>query len=181
MAEDARTRYTKMMIKNSFIQLIQKKPFAKITLKEVCSLAGINHSTFYRYYKDIFDWKEQLEAQCRERTMEIIQSSNLTNIRDILIAQLKDFQADRDLYSMMLSPNFGSTVIQQSYALCIDRAESQLRELLLSNPQGQQKWDCYYTVCGAVGVIECWVRDGMSQPPEEVVDYILGHIFATFR
>jgi len=45
MAEDARTRYTKMMIKNSFIQLVQEKPFAKITLKEVCSLAGINHST----------------------------------------------------------------------------------------------------------------------------------------
>ena len=181
MSEDARVRYTKMMIQNSFIQLVREKPFSKIKLKEVCELAGINHSTFYRYYKDIFDWKEQLEAACRERTLMIIENGSLTNIRDILIAQLQDFLSAKELYSMMTSDNFESTIIQQSYALCISKAESALKEVILSNPQGKEKWDCYYTVHGAIGVMECWIKDGMIQPPEEVADYMLSHTLSNFK
>lgn len=42
MALDARVRYTKMMIRNRFVQLLEHKAFHEITLKEVCELAGIN-------------------------------------------------------------------------------------------------------------------------------------------
>lgn len=181
MAQDARVRYTKMMIRNSFVSLVKEKPFSKITLKEVCGLAGINHSTFYRYYKDIFDWKEQFETSCRERMQTIIAESNLTNIRDILTVQLEDFLENREIYTMMSSGNFESSIMQQLCALSIDNAETQLKNVLLANPQGAKKWDCYYAVHGTEGVIECWVNDGMVQPIEEVVDYIVMKLTNNFN
>lgn len=178
MAEDARVRYTKMMIQNSFMQLVKEKPFGKIKLKEVCALAGINHSTFYRYYKDIYDWKEQIEASCLERTTLIVNRSSATNIRDLLVEQLYDFQSSKELYAMLVSENFGSTVILQAYAICLEHAESVLKDTISSNPQGTKKWDCYYMICGTAGILECWVRDGMTEPPEVVADYIVKHIYA---
>ena len=39
--------------------LVKEKPFHSITLKEVCERAEINRSTFYKHYKDTYDWKEQ--------------------------------------------------------------------------------------------------------------------------
>ncbi len=41
MSLDARSRYTKMVITNSFIKLLNTKPFYRIKLKDVCDLAEI--------------------------------------------------------------------------------------------------------------------------------------------
>lgn len=61
---DPRKRYTLTVIKNAAIDLLQEKTFNKITVGEVCSVAGINRSTFYRYFSDVFQLKEELENDC---------------------------------------------------------------------------------------------------------------------
>ena len=63
MGYDARVRYTKRIIQESIIKLIQEKPFHRINLTEVCRIAEINRTTFYKYYHDIYDWKEQFEQE----------------------------------------------------------------------------------------------------------------------
>lgn len=50
MKSDARVRYTKMVIKNSFVKLLAKKPLEKVTVKETCELSEINRATFYKHY-----------------------------------------------------------------------------------------------------------------------------------
>jgi len=52
---DRRTRYTKKTIKDSFLQLLAKKPFGSITVTEVCRLSEINRGTFYLHYYDLDD------------------------------------------------------------------------------------------------------------------------------
>ena len=52
---DRRTRYTKKTIKDSFLQLLAKKPFGSITVMEVCRLSEINRGTFYLHYYDLDD------------------------------------------------------------------------------------------------------------------------------
>ena len=44
--QDARVRYTKMVVKSSLLELMQTKPVAKITVTEICEKAGINRATF---------------------------------------------------------------------------------------------------------------------------------------
>ena len=46
MGSDARSRYSQMVIKNSFVELLKKKPINKITVKEVSDMAGIHRATF---------------------------------------------------------------------------------------------------------------------------------------
>ena len=52
---DRRTKYTKNIIKETFINLLEKKELNKITVSEICKIADINRSTFYRYYLDVYD------------------------------------------------------------------------------------------------------------------------------
>ena len=47
---DARVRYTRRVIKESFLALLHEKPINKITVKEVCEAAEINRATFYSHY-----------------------------------------------------------------------------------------------------------------------------------
>ena len=52
---DRRTRYTRSVIRQSLLTLMQQKPFAKITVTEICRLAEINRGTFYLHYYDLED------------------------------------------------------------------------------------------------------------------------------
>ena len=53
--EDRRTAYSKKVIRESLLELMQEKPLNKITVREICEKADVNRSTFYVYYMDIFD------------------------------------------------------------------------------------------------------------------------------
>jgi DNA-directed RNA polymerase specialized sigma24 family protein len=48
--EDRRIRYTKQVIKDTLLQLLEKNHFAKITVTELCRRAEINRGTFYLHY-----------------------------------------------------------------------------------------------------------------------------------
>lgn len=60
---DIRMEKTEKAIKNAFMELRSKKPLEKITVKELCSLACINKSTFYAHYEDIYALSDTLETE----------------------------------------------------------------------------------------------------------------------
>ena len=53
MQESRRVRMTKRMMKDSLLELMEKMPLSKITIKDVCDNADVNRTTFYVYYESI--------------------------------------------------------------------------------------------------------------------------------
>lgn len=47
--------FTEKAITDTFIKLLNKKPLDKITIKDLVDECGINRSTFYYYFDDIYD------------------------------------------------------------------------------------------------------------------------------
>ena len=58
---DFRVRLTRKMLIEAFLQLRRQKPLRKITVSELCSLAGVGRGTFYAHFTDIYDFNEKLE------------------------------------------------------------------------------------------------------------------------
>ncbi len=54
-AEDRRTKYTRKAIRDAFVELLNTKPYSKISVTEICRLAEINRGTFYIHYYDVDD------------------------------------------------------------------------------------------------------------------------------
>lgn len=50
---DRRTVYTINEIQQAFLRLLQDKPFAKLTVAELCREAAITRSTFYLHYQNL--------------------------------------------------------------------------------------------------------------------------------
>ncbi|MCF6515430.1 TetR family transcriptional regulator [Lactobacillus sp. S2-2] len=50
-----------MQLEDSFIALLQQKPFNKISITEICKLAKVNRSTFYANFIDIYDLIEKIQ------------------------------------------------------------------------------------------------------------------------
>lgn len=93
---DLRIKKTEQAVKNAFIELRAKKPLEKITVKELCSLALINKSTFYSHYEDIYALSEAIE---QETVASIIESIGL----------LEDYTPEKsDIYTRELCLAFMS-------------------------------------------------------------------------
>ncbi len=60
---DIRTEKTRRSIYNAFICIRSRKPLEKLTVKELCEKAQINKSTFYVYYRDVYDLSDKIESE----------------------------------------------------------------------------------------------------------------------
>lgn len=66
-AIDGRVRYTKMVIRQSFLFLLKEQPIEKITVADICRLAEINRATFYRHYENQYGVLYELENELLEQ------------------------------------------------------------------------------------------------------------------
>lgn len=176
MSLDARVRYTKAVIQNSFMALLKVKPFSRITLKEVCELAKIKHSTFYRHYKDIFDWKEQLEASIMENLENCLNDFDTSDMKSILISQLQYYQCKKDLFTVIASENFESTLVEKLFNKMFNHAEVKTRKLHPNDSDARLRWNYCFIICGVAGIIRSWAVAGMLESPEDVAAYIMEHL-----
>ena len=55
MQEDKRVLKTKKNLKQTLIKMLAKKPFEKISVKEICEVSQTSRITFYAHYKDKYD------------------------------------------------------------------------------------------------------------------------------
>lgn len=54
---------TQKAIHNAFIKLYEEKPYDKINIKELCATASVARTTFYSYYANISDLKNEIENE----------------------------------------------------------------------------------------------------------------------
>lgn len=47
---DTRVQYTKKVLREAVLKLLQEKSIDKVTVKEICETAGLNRGTFYLHY-----------------------------------------------------------------------------------------------------------------------------------
>ncbi len=71
---DQRVRLTKMIIKKTFVEILQKKPLKKVTVREICDLASINRGTFYNHYVDAFDLMEQMITELLTAARDVLKN-----------------------------------------------------------------------------------------------------------
>ena len=69
--EDRRTKYTRQVIKDTFLKLLEKKAYPKITVTEICKLAEINRGTFDLHYYDMDDVLDDILTEMLEDTKSV--------------------------------------------------------------------------------------------------------------
>lgn len=72
---DRRTVYTRNVIKDAFKELLHKRKWNKITVKEICERAEIGRATFYLHYLDIRDVFEDILDDVLDEQMQVFQSA----------------------------------------------------------------------------------------------------------
>lgn len=61
---------TALLMNQALVELLNKKDFEYITVKEICAKAGVNRSTFYLHYETINDLLEECLENINKRFLE---------------------------------------------------------------------------------------------------------------
>ena len=69
-----RTERTKADLKEAFWRLYAEKPLEKITVGEVCRLAGYNRGTLYLHFHDLYDVLQSIEDELLAGMLECAES-----------------------------------------------------------------------------------------------------------
>ncbi len=66
---------TKRMVQEGLVRLLKKKPLEKVNITELCQEAGINRTTFYRYYELPRDVLTEMKLDFFEEAFDHYQKS----------------------------------------------------------------------------------------------------------
>jgi AcrR family transcriptional regulator len=173
---DRRVKYTKMVIKNSFIALAGQKAISKITIKEICQDADINRATFYAHYTDQYDLLRQIENDFLEdinRHLEAT-SNNCTEGESVkMLTRIIEYVKENAEVCAVLISDKGDLRFQQQIMMITQK--QLVFELKPANKLSKEDAEYLYifVAVGSVGIIQKWLADGMKKPAEELAEMII--------
>ena len=171
---DRRVKYTKMVIKDSFVKLLKQKPLAKITIKELCEDADINRATFYAHYTDQYDLLSQIENELVDDINQYLNSYNFKGglLKSVqMLEKIFEYIKDNsELIDLLLNSN-GDIKFQQEIIKII--GQQHFLSMNTIQPEDTAEYVFYFSVHGCMGIIQKWLKDGMKKTPKEMAELIL--------
>ncbi len=100
-----RVRMTKMLLKQSLIELMREKSIHEISIKDICAGADINRSTFYRHYNTQYELYDDVLDDISSDISEIYtRCAGEDYTTQLFLAEvLKYIESHRDTFLVILS------------------------------------------------------------------------------
>lgn len=177
--ESQRTRLTKRLLKESLIDLLSQKTIYNISVKELCSRAELNRSTFYKYYENIFDVLADVEYNVvleSEKCMSKIEDSNINTIYKPISVFLDYVKENKDTYLVLLTNRASSNFSINIFRKIIDFLKSQV-DLADINSIENDEYIYTYIVAGSSSIIINWINSNFDKSSEDVAKIICSCAF----
>ena len=170
-------RYTKMVLRDSLMELMKTHSILSITIKDICELADISRSTFYAHYRDQYDLLRKIEEETlayfedmlnkyrdiksREETRRMVEEmltyiANNSNSIQVLLSE----NGDIDFQKKMFQHFTGHTQIKR----------------YISEKQKDDELKNYFSVFmvhGSIGMVQHWLKNDPSMPVPKLARMLL--------
>lgn len=169
----------------AFLELIEKKDFAYITVKEICEKAGVNRSTFYLHYETVGDLLVESAQHIIDHFVE-----SMPHDTSEFIEKLHDRPLD-ELY--LITPEYLTpyltyikkhqrifrATVEHASVLGMNDAYSQLNHYVLvpilnryQVPPKDQKYMIPFFINGLMAIINEWLKDDCKDSIEYIISII---------
>lgn len=151
-------------IENAFISLLQTRELNEITVSDICKLCGLNRSTFYANYVDIYDLADKIRIHLEEEVSRLYQEEADQKI--ISNDFLKLFRHIRD------NQLFYLTYFKLGYD---SQHQVFLHDISLYHQYFNDRYIDYHIAffkSGFNALVKMWLAGGCRETPEEMNEII---------
>jgi AcrR family transcriptional regulator len=168
---DRRVKYTKMVLRESLLELLQEKPINRISVTELCQNADVNRGTFYAHYSEPYDLLRQIEDELYEDIRNCFDGSAEKSMERTNLDLLMIINRNRELCRVILSENASSNFISRIYDIGSEyfrrRWSGSIEKMDMP-----EEYLYHYIATGNIEIIRMWLMNDDSRSPENIAAII---------
>lgn len=176
---------TKHFLKKAFIEIVHKKGFSAVTVKDIVDFAQYNRTTFYVYYQNIDNLVEELMEEMFEaiqyNSMSKYESNSRVKVQELTTQSfelLYYIYDHRDYFTLLLLedtlPRIHQQIPEAIFNLLKDKFDIHYGVSVVDD-HSQKRYMAY----GTAGLILDWIAQDFDATPGEMTER-LNRIFNTF-
>lgn len=169
-------QYTKNMIQEKFIKMLNERPLNKITVKEIAKECEINRNTFYYYYSDVYALLSEI-FQTELQTVIDEYSDTLSWEESFIVAAkfaLENKRAIYHVYNSMRREDVVNYIYNVSYNV-MSRYVEGVSDGILASSEDKGLIVSFYQ-CALTEMLVRWITSGMKEDPDTIIRRI-GELF----
>ncbi len=163
---------TKKLIYYTFIDILSKKPFDKITVRDIVEACDINRNTFYYYYSDIYDLLEEVFTKKINEMLESRKNGS-TWVSSFMKVAYEAYDNKKMIYNICSSRSY-DYLENYMYRACNEIVVDVVRRLAegMDLPDEDIEFIASFYEYGFVGVISEWFKTGMREEPLQLASQL---------
>ena len=183
---DSKYFRTAVKMDEALIKLLEKKSFEYISIKELCSEAGVNRSTFYLHYENMMDLLEETLEYIYNKfnayfetdesvTMESLRCGRPEELIFITEKHLNPYldfiRENRKLFfaAMTYPERFAS---EETFKMLSEKLFYPILEKF-NIPENEQPYILMFYIKGIMGILHHWIINGCEDPIEFITEMII--------
>ena len=172
ISNNIRFRSTEEKIEQALIRLLKKRSYDNIFVKDICTEANINRSSFYAHFYDINDLMMKYEQKIAQSIIKIFKNSGFE--KSTFVKMFEFIKQNKDFYNAFLKSNHIFSTLEQEM---VRKLENTLYSVGKEHNISYNKTDFAYHLCffgnGLKGICELWIKNDCKESPEYLAEIIL--------
>ncbi len=159
-----RRQASREKIKSVFIELLQTHELDRITVSDICKRSGLNRSTFYANYTDIYDLADRLRDELEQEVARLYAAE-----------EQGKYYADnwlRLFYHIRNNPLFYKTYFKLGYDHEHGVNISELTADYPIFPEETMEYHVEFFKAGFNAIVKKWMDGGCRETPEQMSEIL---------
>lgn len=159
-----RRRESIELIEKAFIELLQSQEFRTITVSDICKMTGLNRSTFYANFEDIYDLGDKLRDKLESSfALAFPTAEAQDDLHDGALRMFRHIYDNQLLYRTYFKLGYD----EQFSVLTYDhgRASADFGNAHIA-------YHIEFFRCGFNALVKLWLRGGCKESPETMAEIL---------
>lgn len=159
-----RRKESREKIEKVFVELLQSKNLNQIRVSDICKQAGLNRTTFYANYPDIYGLADSIRDRLEANLSGLYQEEVETGVNSNNYLKLfRHIQQNQIFYQTYFKLGYDDNYKIVSYD--IELAQKHFQDRFIN-------YHMEFFKSGLTRIIKLWLQNGCKETPEEMFEII---------
>ena len=161
-SNESRNAYVVEHLTSSMLELLKEKPVSEISISELCGMAGVGRTSFYRNYGEKEDIIKAYVEHLFQDWVDKFKETPGLPVKEVVRIVFSHFEANREFYTLLNERGLVYLLKDVILYLCGFNPEQEM----------PAAYSSAYVAFFLYGWIEVWFRRGMKDTTEELIAYL---------
>ncbi len=158
--DNKRKQRSRALIEKTFVELLQKKEIGEITVSEIVAKTGLNRSTFYANYLDIYDLADTIRDNLAKEVENLYSSEMPSKFHSYNWLKLFEHIKENQI--------FYNTYFKLGYDAEHQVNIGDFSDAYMIFPQNEMEYHIEFFKAGFNAVVKKWLSGGCKETPAEM-------------